>query len=185
MKIAPWVYAAGILLLGMCYARACWEPSIRADERARALDRHDDSTVSRLVYEARTAETKLLRERDSTGREIRRLRARIAPRDSALVDRKGATTPDSADNSPNKDYSVRDSLIGVLVAGRAQDSLQTLFWKAQTLARDSVISSLQASRNVWRSRSERRWFCVGGPTVAVGLSGSGVIGVGVSCGWRL
>lgn len=180
MKIAPAVFSALAVILALVLVDTCARRDERHKLEARQRDTRDDSTVSRLIWEASRAESAFRRERDSTGREIRRLQQRLSGVTPAapLV----GPTLVSAPTAP--ELALRDSLVDVLLAARTQDSLQILFWRAQVAQRDTVIRDLQASRNAWRGRSEKRFACVGGPAVAMSLSGRGVIGVGATCGWR-
>lgn len=187
MKIAPSVLAALAVIGAILLAGYCGERRGIASERARAGDRRDDSTVSRLAYEVAKGEQRFARERDSTGRVIRALQQRVASQTSPDTTVSGGTNSPAVARTPVVDSStlaVYDSLVAALTAGRAQDSLQILFWKSQVAQRDTVIQKLQASRDAWRGRSEKRFACVGGVSVAVSLSGRAAVGPGITCGWK-
>lgn len=144
-KWRPVLYASAIVLLGMLYVRACWEPSIRADERRRAEDRGTDSIFRKLEQEAAESLKAFTRERDSTGRVIRALRARTAPQKPA----------DNILAQLVEQIAVRDSLILAHEAGRQQDSLQLLFWRSAVAQRDSIIPRLQQARDSWRREASK------------------------------
>lgn len=135
------LYAIAIVLLGMLYVRACWEPSIRADERRRAGDRSDDSAIARLAAREVEHERAFSRERDSTSRVIANLRSRVrVVHDTVTVYQRAPV----------------DSLVAALDARHRADSLETLFWRAQTAARDSIIPRLQQARDDARRKASRR-----------------------------
>lgn len=175
---------------------------------ANQRDRRDDSTVAILRREVADSQKAFERQRDSTGRVIASLRSRI---DTANQNRESlkSSKPSAggADSPKRRDASAQgpadggshgpppgscagasaqcDTLIASLLSGRQQDSLQLLFWKSQVAQRDSLIPKLQAARDDWKHRSERRWFCVGGAGVTVGLNGRGAVGPGLTCGYRI
>ena len=188
MKLAPTVLAALAVILALVLVDHC----ARRDERHKAgLIAHDvvlDSVVRADKQRTTRDSLRWERQRDSTSRVIANLRSRIAGGRPATPQPPITSGRDSVirgtDEAASAPLLLRDSLIAAYEAGRQQDSLQILFWHAQTVARDSVIDQLQRSRNAWRSRSERRFACVAGPAAAMSLSGRGVIGVGVACGWR-
>ena len=146
-KWRPVLLAIGLLFLGMLYVRACWEPSIRADERRRAGDRSDDSAIARLAARELEREKAFSRERDSTGRVIANLRSRIAPRDSVRL----------TDTSRYiYQLAVRDTLIAAQASALSRDSLQLLFWKAQndTMLR-TIVPNLVTARDSWRREASK------------------------------
>lgn len=145
-KIPGVVLTALAVILALVLVDTCARRDERAKAEARAQDTRDDSTVSRLVHEAAVAEQRFRRERDSTGRVIANLRSRIAP----VTER-------------------RDSLIASLLSGRAQDSLQILFWKAHADTLRTVVASLRTARDSWRRAAEKPSYTVtdiGGGAIA-------------------
>lgn len=177
-KIPGVVLAALAIVIALIVVRECGYREGAKHALAAQRDKRDDSTVVALRNESVARAKAFDRERDSTNRVIAKLRSRV-PKDTVL--RIVSNTPDLR----NTQLVLRDTLISALTAGRQQDSLQLVFWQAQVAQRDTVIAQLQASRNAWRQRSERRWFCVGGATVAVGLNGRGAVGPGLTCGYRI
>lgn len=193
MKLAPNVVVALAVIAALLLANYCGRRDGARLALAKQRDHRDDSTVSRLAFELSRAEHRLQRERDSTGREIRRLQQRItsggARQHPGLLQNEtghsGISGPAGKPASSGGPTDVRDSLIASLVAGRSQDSLQILFWRAQTrIYSDSLVPALQKSRDAWRERSERRFACVGGVGISAGLGRPGA-GISVACGIKL
>ena len=186
VKLAPSVLAALGVMLALVLVDTCARRDERHKAEARQRDTRDDSTISRLVYEAAVTGSRFQRERDSTSREIRRLQQRIAGLGPAPEARPDAdVSGEQAAGYGAVPLLLRDSLIASLLSGRQQDSLQLLFWRAQVAQRDSLIPALQRARDAWRARSGRRWFCVAGAGATMSLGGRGAVGPSVVCGYRL
>lgn len=175
-KLRPALYVAAALLLGSAYVSWCHDPAVRAAALRGAGDRRDDSTVSRLVYEARTAEARFLRARDSTGREIANQRKIL---DELNVNRKPLTDTVYVQAA----LAGRDSLISDLTSALVQDSLQIAFWRAQVVARDSLIPRLTAARDAWRKSAERPRYVItdilGGAALGYALAKDNRVAAGV------
>lgn len=168
MRLAPGVLAALAVILALVVVDTCARRSERAKLEARMRDRRDDSTVARLAAELLESEKAFRRARDSTGRVIRGLQAKIAS-----VPKLGTNVPNVGTN-PELLPDSRDSLLAALTAGRTQDSLQILFWKAQVAARDSIIPRLQQARDSWRREASKPRHTV------TDISGGFLLGVGLA-----
>lgn len=198
MKLAHAAVGALVAILGFIVWLRFHDRAVRAEAQRVAHDGAVDSLVRVEQQRTHVDSLRFERQRDSTGRVIQNLQRRIRevrPTETrgqmAQAGGMGTNQPPVGPVASGASASACagapaqcDTLIASLLSGRQQDSLQLLFWKAQVSQRDSVISTLQASRNAWRSRSERRWFCVGGASATIGLNGHAALGPGATCGYR-
>lgn len=191
MKLAPAVLAALAVIVALVVAKECGYREGAKQAEAAQRDAWLDSVAWAQRETADSAGRVFDRERDSTSRVIASLRSRIAkgviPTESPnqpSTTHGGAVARGASDSGCAGAPAQCDSLIAAYEAGRQSDSLQLLFWKAQVVARDSLVTRLQQARDAWRKQAQRRLACVGGASVAVGLNGQGAVGPGVTCGWR-
>lgn len=183
MKIAPGVLAALAVIGALLLVRECSYRDGAKDAEARAADRRTDTTLARMARESFEQEARFARGADSLRGVIQRLRGRVIPRDTIVLQLRGSLA-DSI--TVRAQLALRDSLIQELVYRHVQDSLQILFWRAQAVAyRDSLAPALQRARDAWRSASRKRFGCVAGASVTAGLDGRVSYGAGLTCGVKL
>lgn len=173
MKIPSPVLAALAVILTLVVVDHCARRDERQKLDARQHDTRTDSTVARLQQSLRDTMMAFNRQRDSTGRVIRILLAKVkgASAQPPMVSPVGGELAGGASAAPT---DLQDSLIVALTAGRAQDSLQMLIWRAVVVQRDSVIGALQTARDAWRAQAQRPRH------VITDVGGGAIIGYGVA-----
>lgn len=149
MHWRPVLLAAGLILLAAFYARACWEPSIRADQDRKNLGRVTDSLsaitdrrVAALAYREVQRESTLTR----TGRELAGARTEVA-RLKARVPNLGTIVPDSG-------TAVRDSIIAAQDVVIAQQDSQLTIWKALATERGALLKDALSERDQYRAQRD-------------------------------
>lgn len=181
------------IIVALIVARECGRHEGRAEARQTAVDARNDSVAVVLRREAADSQKAFTARGDSLGREIRRLKGKIAQ--GANLSSVGSTAQrgsDSADVSvggvrPRPDGKMApeascasapaqcDTLIAALTAGRAQDSLQLLFWKAQvTSYRDTVVPALTRGREAWKAQAQKPRYTM------TDVAGAGLVGWGLA-----
>lgn len=180
MTRPPHVLMTTIVLLGALWIARCdGERAGRAAERLRAADSATDATIARLAAEQFEADARHRRQLDSATREVVRLKRRVIPVDTLLV--RDSTLPAFV----IEQFVARDSVIASQDSVLAAERRARLFWQGQAIAyRDTVIPALETARDAYRKRSERRVFCVGGPSATAGVNGRVSYGLGATCGYR-
>ena len=153
----PVLYVLGALLVAALWLQWCHDPSVRHDAIAGHEDAATDARVDTLRKMLDSTVFSWMRERDSTGREIRRLKARIPRAQPDTSGRNGQGGYPTAEQLPSGCAGAPascDSLIVVLEEGRRADSLTILFLRAAHATRDTLEDRLRASRDNWRRAAQ-------------------------------
>ena len=182
-----------LLFIGLAGVIWVWGERQRkagADEALlRTAGDSTDARVTRLAADQLEREAAWARTQKRQNQEI------------AVIRQRADSLQNEVMNARNEVVTGADTLIPKPLVVAALDAKDSVIATAnrqavtyQSIAatyRDSVIPDLRrsiveltAQREAWKSRSQRRFGCVGGPTIAGSLGGKALAGIGITCGLR-